>query len=371
MKDKQWAKETMDRIVKKIDITSKIIGAEFPHVSKGSGYDNETADWWTSGFWPGILWIVYRHTGKEELADIARSIENKMDKVLDGYELLYHDVGFMWVLTSGANYRLNHDKQSRIRLLKAASHLAGRFNVKGNYIRAWNSEKGWAIIDCVMNLPLLYWAAKETGDSRFAHIAEAHVNTVLKYFVRPDGSVNHIISFDSETGDYIEPLPGQAARADSAWSRGTAWAIYGLALAYGYFKNEEILMKCKQVANFFLANLPDDNVAHWDFRVERTEDTPRDSSAAACAACGLLELSKYVPGPEADIYAHKAYLILRSLTDNYSNLDNDKDQALLRCATGDLPGGNNINVGLIYGDYFYVEAISRLSGNTDVFWYSN
>ncbi len=293
-----------------------------------------------------------------------------MDEALDRYELLHHDVGFMWILSSGANYKLSGDKKSRLRLLKVSNYLAGRFNIKGNFIRAWNRNIGGAIIDCLMNLTLLYWAANETEDPRFAHIAEAHINTVLKYFVRSDGSVNHIVLFNPETGEFIESLAGQGSAADSAWSRGAAWAIYGLALAYRYFKSEEMLMCCKKVANFFLANLPEDYVAHWDFRVERTEETPRDTSAAACAACGLLELSKHLPRAESDMYSEKAYLILKSLTENYANLDDDAQQSILRCGTGNFPANENVNVGLIYGDYFYMEGISRMAGNDKIFWYT-
>ena len=150
---------------------------------------------------------------------------------------------------------------------------------------------------------------------------------------------------------------------DSAWSRGTAWAIYGFALAYRQLGDERLLEISKKVANFFIANLPEDMVAHWDFRVEKNAQTPRDTSATACAVCGLLELAELVGGTEGENYKEKACLILRSLTDNYSNLDNEKDQALLFGGTINAPMDYGIGVGLIYGDYFYMEAISRLMGN--------
>ena len=365
-----WAKSTMERILSKLEKTAPVIGARFPHVTNGGEFDEKLPHWWTNGFWPGILWLAYMQNKDEKYADIASKIEEKMDVVLDEFDLVDHDAGFIWMLSSGANYMLNGNKKSRTRLLKAASFLSSRFNLKGNFIRAWNTQTGWAIIDCTMNLPLLYWASNELNDPRFKYVAQAHIKTVLKYFVREDGSVNHIVSFDPESGKYIEPVSGQGAAKDSAWARGASWALYGLALAYRCFQDKEILEGCKKVADFFIANLPEDHVAHWDFRVERTPDTPRDTSAAACAACGLLELAEHIGGAEGDTYKEKAYLILRSLTDNYSNLDNDTDQALLFGGTGNFPAGIDINVGLIYGDYFYMEAISRLMGNEKIFWYS-
>lgn len=371
MTQKEWAQQTMNRILQKLEVTAPAIGARFPHMAEGAEYDEKTPSWWTNGFWPGMLWIAVQQTGKEEYAKMANEIEEKMDIVFEEFKNLDHDAGFLWLLSAGANYRLTHNPQSRLRLLKAASSLAARFNPKGGFIRAWNGEDvaGWAIIDCTMNLALLYRASCETKDPRFRHIADAHAETVLKYFIRPDGSSCHIVSFNPETGEYIEPIGGQGAGPDSAWSRGNAWALYGLALAYRHLKKEEYLVGCKRVANFFLANLPEDMVCHWDFRVERTPETPRDTSAAACAACGLLELAKHLPETEAAVYAEKAYLILRSLTENYSNLENE-NQALLREGTSHFPAGAGVRVGLIYGDYFYLEGISRLLGNEEIFWYS-
>lgn len=369
MEYKAWAEDVMTQIIRKLEKTAPEIGATFPHAAVDGKYDNKSDDWWTNGFWPGILWIAYKHSKNKEFVNIAKSVEEKLDKPLDEFELLLHDVGFMWLLCSKPNYDLNGNLASRLRLLKSASHLAGRFNLKGNFIRAWNWELGWAIIDCLMNLPLLYWATDETGDPRFEHISKAHLDTVLKYFIREDGSVNHIVSFDPYTGDFLEVKPGQGARADSAWSRGASWGIYGLALAYRRFKTKDILEKCQLVADFFIRSLPEDYAAPWDFYVDFNEETPRDTSASACAACGLLELAQYVDDEKADYYRKNAYLILKSLTDNYSNLKND-EQSLLREGTGNLPGGKDVNVGLIYGDYFYIEGISRLCGEKEIFWYT-
>lgn len=362
-----WAEDTMKRILNKLDKTAPEMST-FPHVCKEGNYDNAAPRWWTNGFWTGILWMAYQQTEDKKFAEIAQNVEDAMAHVLDEYYEVDHDLGFLWQLSAGANYSITGNEEAKRRMLKAASYLASRFNLAGNFIQAWNSHDGWAIVDCTMNLPLLYWASEETGNPRFRHIAQAHAYTVVDYFVRPDGSVNHICSFDPETGEFIEPFGGQGHAPDSAWSRGASWVLYGLPLSYRFTGEEEFLTTAKKVAHFYLANLPEDHVAHWDFRVERTPETPRDTSAAACGACGLLEIAKHVPENEKAFYTDAAYKILKSLTDNYANLDND-EQCILREGTGHLPAGQNINVGLIYGDYYYVEGISRLMGNDKILEY--
>jgi len=168
-------------------------------------YKLENEQWWTAGFWPGLLWKVYSQTNDDSLKITAEQCEEKMDRLLTNTECIDHDMGFMWTLTSLANYKLTGNKESRRRALLAANLLSARFNTEGNYIRAWNAwigrkdNSGVAIIDCLMNLPLLYWASEETGDPRFKHIAKRHVNMVLEHFIREDGSVQHMVVFDSET----------------------------------------------------------------------------------------------------------------------------------------------------------------------------
>lgn len=371
MKYEQWATTTMEKVLSKLEKTTEAIGASFPHMTQDGIYDSEIPKWWTNGFWPGILWIAYSLTKNEKYADIAKETEEKLDVVLDEFDRVDHDAGFIWLLSSGANYKFTGNDTSRRRLMKAASFLASRFNLKGSFIRAWNNVKGYAIIDCAMNLPLLYWASNEIKDPRFKFVAEAHADTVVKHFIREDGSVNHIVEFDPYSGEFLRVRGGQGAGPESAWSRGASWAIYGMALAYRHLRKEKYLLACKKAADFFINNLPEDFVPYWDFRVEIEKDTPRDTSAAACAACGMIELAEMLGSEEGDKYRESAYKILKSLTENYSNLDNDKDQALLFGGTSNAPNNTGINVGLIYGDYFYIEAISRLMGNKEIFWYSS
>ncbi|XEC96221.1 glycoside hydrolase family 88 protein [Paenibacillus tarimensis] len=369
-----WPRQAWEKITGKVAKTSGRIGDRFPHASVNGIYKLEPASWWTAGFWPGLLWLIYRDTKNESLREIAESCEKQLDRVMMEYDRLDHDIGFMWTLTSVARYKLLGDEESRRRGLLAANLLCGRFNVKGRFIRAWNpwnpeeDNSGWAIIDCMMNLPLLHWASSVTGDPRYRHVATEHSDTVLSHFIRPDGSVNHIVIFDAATGEKVGVNGGQGYAPDSAWSRGTAWAIYGLALAYRYTGEERYLLAAKQAAHFFIANLPDDNVPHWDFRLPPDIVKYRDSSAGACAACGLLLIARLVPGEEQGVYRNAGERILHSLYANCGAWDNDEEEGLILHGTSHYPEGRNIDVPLIYGDYFFVEGISQLIGYEELFW---
>ena len=363
----EWAKDVESKLIAKLKVTSGQIGATFPHVSKEGTYDDSNVIWWTNGFWPGILWLAYRADKDESFRKIAEECEERLDEVLNNYIHTDHDAGFMWSLSAIADYKITGNERSRVRGLIAANFLAGRFNPQAKFIRAWNWQKDYAIIDCMMNLPLLYWASETLDDPRYKYVAMQHADTVLESFFRKDGSVNHIVEFDPHTGEVKSIPQGQGARPDSAWARGSAWAIYGMALSYKYTGEMRYLDAAKRIAHFFIANLPEDNVCYWDFRVDINEDTPRDTSAASCAVCGLLELSKHVEPCEKALYYNNAIKIVKGLTDKYAVLDASRQEMLLE-GTGHFPENKNINVGLIYGDYFYMEAIERLCGRDKLFW---
>ncbi|MCI3927067.1 glycoside hydrolase family 88 protein [Paenibacillus sp. TRM 82003] len=355
--------------------TSERIGDRFPHASVDGSYKLEPAHWWTAGFWPGLLWLLYRDTGNERFRTIAESCEAQLDSVIADYYKLDHDIGFMWTLTSVARFKLLGEADSKRRALLAANLLSARFNIEGRYIRAWNPwrpgdrNEGWAIIDCMMNLPLLHWASDETGDPRFKHVAKAHADTVLEHFIRPDGSVYHIVIFDPATGERIGANGGQGYAEESAWSRGAAWALYGMALSYQHTGDERYLAAAKRVAHFFIANLPEDDVPHWDFRLPEGIEKYRDSSAGACAACGLLLLSKQVGAVEAELYRAPAERMLRSLYENYGAWDTEEEGLILH-GTSHYPEGKNVDVPLIYGDYFFAEGLATLLGHgqEELFW---
>lgn len=275
--EEKWTEQAWQEVTAKIMRISHTIGAGFPNGSVCGRYQLAAAHDWIAGFWPGILWLVYEETEEDRLKELAVQCESQISRTLwDSFGLLHHDVGFMFELSSVRQYEQLKEEEAREHGLMAASLLAGRFNPAGGFIRAWpnwggEDHTGWAIIDCMMNLPLLYWASGELADPRFRHIAELHADTVLREFIQADGSVHHIVCFDPVTGERLEALAGQGYAADSAWSRGAAWALYGFALSYRYTGRDRYLEAARKVAAFFLENLPEDKVPYWDFRLPEHE----------------------------------------------------------------------------------------------------
>lgn len=372
-----WEKEALSFIKNKTLINNDKIGVNFPHASHNGKYKLENEQWWTAGFWPGLLWRVYLHTKDEGLRVTAEKCEEKMEHLLTDSEKIDHDIGFMWTLTSLANYKITGNNESRRRALLAANLLSARFNTEGNYIRAWNTwsgredNSGVAIIDCLMNLPLLYWASEETKDPRFKHIAKRHVDMVLEHFIREDGSVQHMVVFDSETGEVVDKLGGQGFAPNSAWARGCAWAVYGLTLSYKYTKDTKILNAAKKVAHYFIANIKGKDCPVWDFRVPEDGEIKYrylDSSAGAIVACGLLLLSKCIDEVESEVYKSSGEEILRKLYEKCSSKDKSDEEGLLMHGTGHFPEQTNLDVPLIYGDYYFVEGISILNNQDLLFW---
>lgn len=362
---KEILPEIWDALKLKVDRMIMQLGTKSPHVAKADGvYDGMRLDWWTSGFWPGILWIMYDMTGKEHYKDAAWEWDERLERRFLEDHNFHHDVGFQFLPSAVIKHKLTGNKDALRRGLHAANFLMGRFNHAGKFLRAWNQDKyGWAIVDSSMNISILFWAAREFQDPRFEQVGRMHADTVVNHFIRADGSVNHILSFDPATGTLIESLGGQGAGPQSAWSRGASWALHGMANTYRYTGDSRYLEAAQRVAHFFLASLPDDAVPHWDFRAAETLDAePRDSSAAACAASGLLELAEALPGVQGGLYRSAAERMLLSLTQYYGTWSNPNHEAILIKGTGHKPAGENIDVSLIYGDYYYVEAIAKMLG---------
>lgn len=343
---------------------------EFPDYTIGGRYRDSGPAGWTSGFWTGILWKMFLHTGEARYREAAQAREAAMDSVLSGYDGLHHDVGFMWLLSSVADWRITGSEDSRKRGLLAASTLASRLNLHGGFIRAWPGadRAGWAIIDCMMNINLLYWASETTGDPRFRFAAERHADTTRRCILREDGSSNHIVVFDPETGEVLDRPGGQGYAPGSSWSRGQAWALYGFALSGRHTQRPEYLDAAKRVAHYFIANLPDDGIPAADFRAP-AEPVIRDSSAGAIAASGLLELAELVPEAESAMYRRAALRMLRALDSRCGTWEQPEQQGLLTMATGAYHDPKEKqHISFIFGDYYFVEAISRLMEHDVNFW---
>lgn len=364
-----WYDNAWQYVADKVGRTHARIGDSFPLASYGGKYDDREPHCWTNGFWPGILWLLYRDNQDERLRAIAESCERKLDAPLREYVELHHDNGFLWSPSSVANFKLTGHPESRVRGLIAASHLASRFNLKGRFIRAWLYEgsEGLAIIDCMMNLGLLYWASEQLRDPRYRHIAHAHAEMALSNFIDSDGAVRHIVKFDPETGERLEALGGQGFSSESAWSRGGAWAIYGFAISYRYTKDERFLAAAKKTADFFLGQLPDDLVPPWDFRAPEDKRWAKDSTAAACAASGMLEIAALAQQGDGERYRQAGEAILKSLYENYTP-DDPVEEALIVKGTGSFPHGYEVETPIIYGDFFFAEGLAKLRGHRETFW---
>jgi unsaturated chondroitin disaccharide hydrolase len=373
VKDKNWAEEVAKKIREKVSIVAVRNQNKIPYTTVDGLFNDmsvENVCWWTNGFWGGMMWQLYNATKEDIYKENALDTERKLDQNLMNAMGMDHDSGFKWLTTAIAHYRLTGNQESRNRGLLAANDLAGRFNPVGRFIRAWNENVpgktiGWAIIDCMMNLPLLYWAYEETKDPRFMQIATIHADTAEKYFIRGDGSVNHIVEFNPNTGEMVRTYGGQGYEEGSSWTRGQAWAIYGFALSYIHTKNTRYLDAAKRIANYFIANIPDNGLIPVDFR-QPQDPWIEDSCASVIAACGLLEIEKYVTEHEKHIYYNNALKLLKSLEANRCNWDTNTDNIVENCTAAYHDEKHEFAI--IYGDYFFIEAIWKLTGQELFIW---
>ena len=362
--NQQW-KDIHKKIIEKVENQRNRYTEGFPdYVFESDKYRQCHPISWVSGFWPGMLLLAYKNTGDVETLNSLREFEAKQNQCFTRLDKLHHDVGFMWFLTSAEDYNYTGDDTARQAALNAAMVLASRFNPKGEYIRAWNDDTpddhhkaGWAIIDCMLNIELLYWASNITEDGRFKNIANAHADSTLKNFIRPDGTTKHIVSYNTDTGEYIENVTGQGYSVDSCWTRGASWAIYGFIKAYGYTGDKRYMEASQKVANRFLELLGEGNVPPCDF-MQPAEPWYLDSSAGAITACGLLDNAKHCP-EKKEYYINEAKKLLYTLTEKCADLD-PETEGVLRHACQLYHRGKK-DCTLIYGDYYYMEAIDKLA----------
>ena len=342
-------------VIEKLRHTAAAVGSSFPHVGT-DGKWNRMSDitWWTNGFWPGMMWQMYDITGEDMFREVAQECEDKLDKAFDIFEGLQHDVGFMWGDSAVASYRITKNERSKTRALHAANLLAGRYNIKWGAMCSWNGGIiGKTIIDNMMNLRLLFWASDETGDMRFRHIAIAHADTMLHCLIRGDATAHHMCEFHTETGELIGYPAGQGYSSDSRWSRGQSWAIYGYIRAYENTKDKKYLKEAKLCADNFIKQCAMKTPA-WDFCAPEEDGFTPDTSAGACAASGMITISKYVEDKDKYLTAARSILI-----DMYENYKSD-GEVLLTGGTGNFPKNKNVNKGLIYGDFYFLEALRKL-----------
>lgn len=324
------------------------------------------ANEWTSGFFPGELWYLYEYSKDEKWLKAAKKFTMEIEQ--EKFNASTHDMGFKIYCSFGNGYRLTKDKKYKEVIIQSAKTLITRFNAKVGAIRSWDFNpvtKVWdfpVIIDNMMNLELLFEATKLSGDSIYHEIAVKHANTTLKNHFREDYSSYHVVDYNPETGAVQSKDTHQGYSDDSAWSRGQAWGLYGFALCYRYTKDEVYLKQAENIAQFIFSNknLPEDLIPYWDFDVPNLPNEPRDVSAATIIASGLYELSKYSENKEA--YITNANTILKNIATNYTTKNGGSDGFILLNSTGFKPHDSEVDVPIIYADYYYLEALLRHNG---------
>ena len=377
----EWARETFAKVDAKMSkVTLRSRDKLADGVDKDGVHVSKNPRGWTSGFWGGLNVLLYNYTKNEEYLKTARRSEEMMDEALMDFKSLYHDVGFMWHILSGALYRVTGDEKSMNRNLHMAANLFSRFvryeEAPGGFIRAWNSAwqgldvENFSIIDCLMNLPILYWASDVIGDDRFKRIAMDHADMALTDHLRYDGSVAHIVQHDRDSGEVVCTYGGQGCAVGSSWSRGQAWGLYGFTLSYIHTNEERYLDAAKQIANYFIANCSDDWLPRVDFRAP-SEPVMYDATAGVCAACGMIELAKALSENEGGMYMHAAINILRAIEKNFADYNPDRDD-LITHGTVLYPikpeQQSVVHISIIYADYFFTEALLKLLGDEFLPW---
>ena len=315
---------------------------------------------WTSGFFPGVLWYLFELSNNDKWKVEAQKFTAKIEQ--EKYNGKTHDMGFKVYCSFGNGYRLTSDPNYKEVILQSAKTLATRFNPKVGAIRSWdhNSDK-WdfpVIIDNMLNLELLFEATKLSGDSTYYKIAVRHANTTLKNHFRANFSTWHVIGYDPKTGEVVKRNTHQGYADASAWARGQAWALYGYTLCYRETKDPQYLVQAKNVANFIFShkNMPADLVPYWDFDAPNITSEPRDVSAAAVIASALYELSTYSKDND---YFNKANKMMKSIALKYSSGKDTNSGFILDHSTGAKPSNSEVDVPLIYADYYYLEALTR------------
>lgn len=335
---------------------------------------------WTTGFCTGLYWLAYEHTGDSAFKESAlKQADSFLMRIQNRVDVDHHDMGFLYVPSCVAAYKLTKSETGKKAALLAADNLITRFQPKGRFIQAWGSldsaENYRLIIDCLMNLPLLYWASDITGDSRYREIADAHTKTSLSCLVREDNSTYHTYFFDPETGRPLRGVTHQGYRDGSAWARGQAWGVYGLALSYRYTKDPACIPLFHRVTGYLLEHLPKDGIPYWDLDFTDGSGEPKDSSAAAIAACGMLEMANYLPADEAEFYRKAAVKMAQDLIEHDSVDDPKKSDGLLLHGVyakssphNPIPEDRGVDECNLWGDYYYLELLTRLSKDWEIYW---
>ncbi len=378
---------TDEEVKAALDITVEQIRRNLPeftysaqnHSSVGNFYPAVANDQWTAGFWPGEIWLAFEHSGDKVFQYAAQiQVQSFLHRIENRIETDHHDMGFLYSPSCIAAWKLVGDEDGRKAALLAADQLIERFQPVGQFIQAWgrkgNPDEYRYIIDCLLNLPLLYWASEQTGDPKYRDIALTHARTTLANSVRPDDSTYHTFYMDPVTGSPVRGVTKQGYSDDSFWARGQAWGVAGMAFSYRYERIDQYRDTFERLLTFYLNKLPADLVPYWDMVFTDGNEEPRDTSAASIVACGLLEMADLVGGEAADRYRDLARRMIKSLSDHYAVKDPAISNGLVLHGTYSKKSpyntcrGEGVDECVSWGDYYYMEALTRLSRSWSSYW---
>jgi unsaturated chondroitin disaccharide hydrolase len=362
----------LDNLFARIRRNCEAFSDQFPTVGDGTRYLLQPNDTWLAAFWPGLLWLTYAATADPAIRSCAESLLPSFADRLERRVHITHDLGFLYTLSARAQWQLTGDEAAHRLALRAAEELARRYRPAGQYIQAWGeigdkAEGGRAIIDTMMNVHLLFWAAEQTGRTHYHDIARAHVDTTASFLVRADGSSNHTFFFDQNTGEPLGPRTHQGYADDSLWARGQGWTIHGFAAAADWTGDPHHAAIARQAAERFLAELPEGGIPTWDLRLPADAPHYPDTSASAIAAAGMLRLARQLGGEAGDHMRRAAVTLLDTLIARYLETDSE-GQGLLRGGTYHAHKGWGVDAYFICGDYFFLEALLMRDGRCPSLW---
>jgi unsaturated chondroitin disaccharide hydrolase len=338
-----------DRLPRSLDAEGKLV--------------TSPSKWWCSGFYPGTLWYLYEMTGDKELMEIAH--RRTMLLEVEQYNKGTHDLGFMLNCSFGNGLRITGNAAYKPIMLTGAQSLMTRYNPGIGLIKSWDNPK-WqypVIIDNMMNLEFLFWAAEESGNQDFYNACVSHANRTMENHFRPDFSSFHLVEYDTLSGSVLKKQTVQGAGDETAWARGQSWGLYGFTVMYRATKDEKYLTQAQGIADFILnhPNLPEDKIPYWDFNATDIPAALRDASAAAVIASALIELSDYTTVDKAKLYLNTAKEILFTLgSEQYMAKPGSNGNFILKHSVGHLPAKSEVDVPLTYADYYFVEGLVRL-----------
>ncbi|GLW39388.1 glucuronyl hydrolase [Pectobacterium actinidiae] len=369
-----WLNDAIQDVLKKVDEMLPRFSHTFPAASASEGrYPVVEKVDWTEGFWTGMLWLAWEVTGDDKYRQVAEGLLDSFETRLDNrIKVDTHDLGFLYLLSCVNAWRLTGNERARSLALRAAELLYQRYNETAGVIQAWGdlsdpARQGRMIIDCNLNVPLLFWAASETGKACYRQAAQRHLALAARHLVRDDASTFHTFYMDIHTGHPLRGDTHQGFSDDSCWARGQAWGIYGFALGFNYTGDGELPELSRKLAHYFLNRLPENHVCYWDLIFTPQDNAFRDTSAAAIAVCGMTELLKQLPitDPLRPAYHHAITLIAQNLRQHYFAYHSD---GLLREGVYNFGRNMGINEPNLWGDYFWFEALVRLTRIWTPYW---